>query len=63
MDPVRAKEKGKTTNDLGERSCELEMRANGNSWSDLTHMARDRDGLKMFECLFVVYTLRGERQW
>ena len=30
------------------KSCELEMRANGHSWSDLTQMARDREGGKMF---------------
>ena len=42
------------------RSCELEMEANGHSWSDLTQMARDRDGWRMF--VRGLYPARGEGQ-
>ena len=45
---------------LQRRSCELEMKTNGHSWSDLIQMTRERDGWKMFvRCL---YPDRGERQ-
>ena len=42
------------------RSCELEMEANGHSWSDLTQMTRDRDGWRMF--VHGLYPARGEGQ-
>ena len=42
------------------RSCELEMEANGHYWSDLTQMAWDRDGWRMF--LRGLYHARGEGQ-
>ena len=46
MESSGIKEKGKATK-TWRRSCELEMEANGHSWSDLTQMARDRDGWRM----------------